>query len=68
MRSEADSPERDAETLDDIARRIERLTISRRDPDRFFEERSEIAELVRKEAWKRRVSRPPKRAVDSGKR
>lgn len=37
-----------ASRLDQIEGRIKRLTVSRRDPDRFFEQRSEIADDVRK--------------------
>lgn len=34
--------------LDEIASRVQRLTVHRRDPERFFEERSEIAHELRK--------------------
>ncbi|WP_062223148.1 hypothetical protein [Aureimonas sp. D3] len=40
------------EMLHEMARRVERLTVSRRDPEAFFVERSEIADALRKEAWK----------------
>ena len=34
--------------LEEIAGRVQRLTIYRRDPERFFEDRSEIAHDIRK--------------------
>ena len=43
-------PRAHAERIEDIARRLDRLTISRRDPDAFFEERSELVEALRREA------------------
>ena len=36
-----------AELCDGLARRVERLSISRRDPEAFFVERSEIAAALR---------------------
>lgn len=45
------SPLRDQ--VHDLAARVDRLTVHRRDPERFFEERSEIAAQLR--ALARRV-------------
>ncbi|MBB3937688.1 hypothetical protein [Aureimonas phyllosphaerae] len=47
---------RQADTLDDLARRVDRLSVSRHDPEAFFEERSEIVAALRKEAGKLRTS------------
>jgi len=38
--------DRDAELLS-LSERVERLTVSRRDPERFYEEKSEIAHELR---------------------
>ncbi len=38
------------DSLDALALRVERLSPSHRDPERFFEERSEIAEALRRAA------------------
>lgn len=43
VRAEADPSAR----ILDLARQVERLTVTRRDPHRFFEDRSEIAEELR---------------------
>ncbi len=40
----------DAGELRDLARRIDRLTVSRRDPERFFVERDELAAALRARA------------------
>ncbi len=53
-----------SETLHEMARRVERLTISRRDPEAFFVERSEIADALRKEAWKVERGAPVSGALD----
>jgi hypothetical protein len=37
-----------AETLTALAARVERLTVSRKDPAAFFEERSEIADALKR--------------------
>lgn len=37
-----------AAALRELADRVNRLTVSRRDPDRFFEERSEISAELRR--------------------
>lgn len=52
------------EALHEIACRVERLTISRRDPEAFFVERSEIANALRKEAWKAERDGPRDCAFD----
>lgn len=43
-------PETDTETLKALAKRIERNTPDHKHPDHFFEERSEIADALRKMA------------------
>ena len=40
----------EASELRDLERRVRRLTISRRDPERFFVERDEIAAEIRSRA------------------
>ncbi len=37
-----------AERIDDLARRVERLIVSHREPEYFFEERSEIVDGLRR--------------------
>lgn len=39
-----------ADTIDEIARRLDRLSVSRRDPHAFFEERSELVDALRQAA------------------
>jgi hypothetical protein len=50
------------ETLADLARRVARLSINRRDPEQFFIERSELAAELRRLASQsvdvRKYSRP----------
>lgn len=57
-----------ADRIEDIASRLDRLSVCRRDPERFFEERSELAHLLRKEAGKLRSGRRSTLPVDTGKR
>lgn len=57
-----------ADTIDDIARRLDRLSVSRHDPHAFFEERSELVDALRKEAGKMRCSRQKRVPLDSGTR
>ncbi len=40
------APDR-SDRLRELARRLERLTVSRRDPERFFAEREELTEELR---------------------
>jgi hypothetical protein len=42
------APPVDADDLTELARRVERLTVSRTNPEAFFEERSEIAYELRR--------------------
>ncbi|KQT53679.1 hypothetical protein ASG43_17740 [Aureimonas sp. Leaf454] len=46
-----------ADELRKLAERVARLTISRRDPHRFFEDRSEIAHDLRRLAEEARYGR-----------
>ena len=57
-----------ADAIEEIASRLDRLSVSRHDPERFFEERSELAHLLRKEAWKLRGVRRSPPHIDTGKR
>jgi len=43
-------PEPNPSTLLSLSRRVERLMVSHRDPESFFEERSEIAQALRRMA------------------
>lgn len=57
-----------AERIDDLARRVGRLSPSRHDPERFFVERSEIEDELRRAA--RRIDRQRSRngVLDTGNR
>ena len=49
-----------AHDLADLARRVERLRLSHRDPEAFFAERSDIADALRRLAAGPSPPRPPR--------
>lgn len=68
MAKASESRAEPAAAIEAIASRLDRLSISRIDPEAFFEERSELAHLLRKEAGKLRLQERRSVPLDTGKR